>query len=316
MRGAHYPGEPEIGAIRIILVDVTGSQWIGLFVLVLGLAGSAYYVYLLWNRRVLRKRGVEATGRVVSVTATKSVGQSVTLGSSKVEFVDASDTTRRFKRLGMLDVGEEVGVSYDPKKPTRVRVTTRPSHPAWSSRRQLLLIYPLSHSLRLVPFAGLLMSGLLFMTGLAEYSDDQLASTRGTASESQLFEYPGQLREIDDEFFPDIAKVLVELSGLQPSDEPGLSPDVMRSYAQRYRAVGAEAEASQPEETGSANLAIAREVFLQIVENRVETADLALGVLQEGGPPELTVRFVELIDEERVRLSKRFNEAVEAYEAE
>lgn len=147
---------------------MTESQWIGLACLSVAGAFSAYYVVLLRRRRTLDRRGQSAVGRVLSVTREAHEGGRGWI--STVEFVDASDTTWQFEAHGRFE--GEVGISYDPKRPTRARVTTSSPYPP-PARWTVALIYAGLTIMSLV-WLALLVSGVLLIAGIWELSDEVL----------------------------------------------------------------------------------------------------------------------------------------------
>ena len=147
---------------------VTESQWIGLACL--GIAGAffACYVVLLRRRRTLGRRGESAVGRVLSVTRESYEGGRGWI--STVEFFDASGTMRQFEARGRFE--GEVGVSYDPKRPARARVTTSSPYPP-PARWRVALIYAGLTIVSLM-WLALLVSGVLLIAGIWELSDEAL----------------------------------------------------------------------------------------------------------------------------------------------
>lgn len=151
---------------------VTESQWVGLIAVGVGLGFVVSYIVLRWRHRMLRQRGVATMGRVLSSTRESHEGGRGWV--SAVEFVDATGATRQFEARGRFE--GDVGVTYDPKMPTRARVTTRSSYPQPGGLGLALAYAGLSVFVLVV--VALLVAGALLVTGLWEISDDALHGTR------------------------------------------------------------------------------------------------------------------------------------------
>jgi hypothetical protein len=148
--------------------EVTDSHWVGIGALAVSLGFLVSFLELKRRHRGLRRRGVAAVGRVLKVV--REWGEGGRGWVSEIGFTDALGEEHRFDARGRFE--GEVGVSYDPKRPARARVTTRSpySGPAgW----QLLLVYS-GLSVVVLAWLALLVTGVLLVTGQLELSSEVL----------------------------------------------------------------------------------------------------------------------------------------------
>jgi hypothetical protein len=112
--------------ITFVNVAPTLMQWVALL---LALVGLAWFVPRTVGDVILKRRGVETTGKVVGIRRDNS--NQGNASAATIEFIDARNRPYTFKSdLPVTDdtgfVGASVAVIYDPKNPARAREANRP----------------------------------------------------------------------------------------------------------------------------------------------------------------------------------------------